>query len=134
MGHTSTFAMDAALVASQWQRRAWTVSLHPWHAGQVASIVLHVFVMTRPGIDPSLPALLEHAQSTVPLSSSNYSLLLSYLKFNVGKSDVWRPGEEQISLTWILKRWALFSNCPSASTVFTAFVLCISCLKHRNLC
>jgi len=39
VGHAATFVVNAALVASQWQFRAWTVTLHPpinaeYEAGQ----------------------------------------------------------------------------------------------------
>ena len=51
-GQATTFVVNAALVASQWQHRAWTVALHPFinaqhKAGQAASTVLHVFGVTR---------------------------------------------------------------------------------------
>jgi len=61
--HAATFAVNAALVASQWQHRAWTVallqSINAEHeAGHAAHAVFQVFVMIRPGIEPSLAALM----------------------------------------------------------------------------
>jgi len=68
MGHVTALAVNAALVASQWQHRAWTVSLHSpinaeHEAGQAASIVLQDG-MTRPGIESNLAALVVRAQPT----------------------------------------------------------------------
>ena len=74
VGNAAAFAVNAALVARQWQHRAWTVSLHPpinveHEAGQAASIDFQVFDVTRLGIEPNLPAPVARAQPTVPLTS-----------------------------------------------------------------
>jgi len=62
--HPASFAVNGALVASRWQHRhrAWTVTLHPpinaeHEARQAASAIVQVFSVTRPGIEPNLPAL-----------------------------------------------------------------------------
>jgi len=65
VGHAATFAVNAALVTSQWQHRALTLSLQSpisaeQKAGQGASAVVHHFGITRQGIEPSLPALVAH--------------------------------------------------------------------------
>ena len=66
-GHMAAFAVDPALVASQWQHRIWTVHLHPYistkhEVAQDTSTIFLVFSMTWPSVEPSLPALVAHAQ------------------------------------------------------------------------
>jgi len=65
--HAATFAVNAELVARQWQHCAWTVPLRPpmdaeHEAGQAASTVFQVFGMARSGIEPHLPGLVGRAQ------------------------------------------------------------------------
>jgi len=48
VGHAAVFAVNATLVASQWQHSAWTVRLHPSinvenEAGQAASNIFQIF-------------------------------------------------------------------------------------------
>jgi len=66
----TAFAVNAALVVSQHCTRI--VSLHPLTNTKykVATIKCDVFSMTW--LEPSLPALVEHVQVTVPLDSSSY--------------------------------------------------------------
>ena len=74
VGYAAAFAVNAALLAGQWQRRAWTVPLHPLinaqhEAEQTASTNSQVFDMIRPvcpGIESSLPALVANAQPARP--------------------------------------------------------------------
>jgi len=52
--------------------RAWTVSFHPpdaavHEAEQAVCAVFQVFGMTQLGFEPSLAALLGHAQPNIPL-------------------------------------------------------------------
>ena len=66
----AAFAVNVALVARQWQHRAWTVPLHPsinteQEAGQAASNAFEVFGMTQQVIEPASVA---SAQTTVSLS------------------------------------------------------------------
>jgi len=54
-------ALNVALVASQWQHRAWTVPLHSpinveHEAGHAASTLYQDFGMTRPEIESHLPS------------------------------------------------------------------------------
>ena len=64
------------------QHRAWTVPLHPTtyaehEAGPAEGTDFKVSDITGPGIEPSLPALVARAQSTVPLNQfyeNNYSV------------------------------------------------------------
>jgi len=47
VGHTAAYAVNAALVESQWQHRTWTASLHPT-IKQAACTTFEVYRMTRP--------------------------------------------------------------------------------------
>jgi len=72
VGHVATVAVNAALVASQWQQRALTFPCtlpFKHEARQATSAVLQVFRVTRPGIERRLPALVARDQPTVPLTS-----------------------------------------------------------------
>ena len=88
VGHVAVFAVNAALVASQWQHRAGTVDLRrasplacnrPPGWGQVARSMFEVFGMTLPGIAPNLPATMAHAKPSTPLTV-RLSWSLTYLK------------------------------------------------------
>ena len=58
----STSVLNAALVTSQWQHRFLEPTHNAEHeAGQAASTVFQVFGVTRPGIEPMLPALVARA-------------------------------------------------------------------------
>jgi len=62
------------LVASQWQHRAWTASLLPFHQRRALSWTgrkyrFQVFGVTRPGCEPSLPALMTCGRPTLPLGA-----------------------------------------------------------------
>jgi len=69
VGHAAIFAVNAALVTSWWQHRAWSVPLQPpinaeHEVEQGASTVFQVFGTTRRGIEPSLPVLVASARVT----------------------------------------------------------------------
>jgi len=55
VGHEADFAGNAVLVASQWQHRAWTVSLHP-PTDRFSSVRY-----ARPGVEPILTGLVVRA-------------------------------------------------------------------------
>jgi len=72
VGHVVAFAVNAALVANQWQHRAWTFPCtQPFsaehEAAQAASTVFQVFDRTRSGIEPNLPDSAARAQPTITL-------------------------------------------------------------------
>jgi len=92
------FWVNAALLASQWQHRAWIVSLqHPVSveqgAEQVASTVFEVFGMTRPGIEP-VSTLMGDAR-------------ICRLPFNIKNSNVWILGflEKSIKFDFLEIIW-----------------------------
>ena len=76
-GYAAAFAMNAALLASQRQHRAWIDSLPHLRRARVWTCCKYhfdIFGMTRLGIEPSLPVLVARAQPTM------YYLVL-YWKF-----------------------------------------------------
>ena len=72
IGHVAAFAVNAALVASQWQYHAWTFTLtHPL-TPRTEPLSLRY---ARPGIESNLPGLVTRAQPTVSLSRSLHHYL-----------------------------------------------------------
>jgi len=60
MGYAAAFTVNLALVLSQWQHNAETVSVHPLinakhNAGQAANTIFQVISMTQQEIKPNLP-------------------------------------------------------------------------------
>jgi len=55
VGHAAAFAVNAALVASQWQRRTWNAPVHPPINAEheTTSNVYQVFGMIRPVHNPA---------------------------------------------------------------------------------
>jgi len=113
--------VNAAFMASQCKHRAY---LHPpsnteYEVGQDANIVFQVFGITRPGIEPRVPALVTRAQSTVRFRCTCFFELEKYPKYSgQGRNEVrWSPGQEATSAPPCSKLRSFGSQCTVVKKV-----------------